>query len=82
MYRFPERALRDDELEYPVGLDNDFVAWNAYRNRYWPTMYLIDGAGQIRYTHICEGDYGRTETAIRALLAEAVGPAAETRAGS
>jgi thiol-disulfide isomerase/thioredoxin len=77
-----ERAVREHGLEYPVGLDNDFVAWNAYGNRYWPTMYLIDRAGQIRYTQIGEGNYGRTETAIRALLAEAVDPAAETRAAS
>jgi thiol-disulfide isomerase/thioredoxin len=77
-----ERAVREDELEYPVGLDNDFVAWNAYRNRYWPTMHLIDRAGQIRYTQIGEGNYGRSETAIRTLLAEAGGPAAETRAAS
>jgi hypothetical protein len=45
-------------------------------------MYLIDRASQIRHTQIGEGDYGRTETAIRTLLAEAVGPAAETRAAS
>ena len=77
-----ERAVREHGLEYPVGLDNDFVAWNAYGNRYWPTMYLIDRAGQIRYTQIGEGNYGRTDTAIRTLLAEAVGPAAETRAAS
>jgi thiol-disulfide isomerase/thioredoxin len=77
-----ERAVRERGLEYPVGLDNDFVAWNAYGNRYWPTMYLIDRAGQIRYTQIGEGDYGCTETAVRTLLAEAVGPAAETRAAS
>src|SRR4051794_15743597 len=77
-----ERAVREHGLEYPVGLDNDFVAWNAYGNRYWPTMYLIDRAGQIRYTHIGEGNYGRTETAIRTLLAEAVGPGAETRVAS
>ena len=77
-----ERAVREHGLEYPVGLDNDFVAWNAYGNRYWPTMYLIDRAGQIRYTQIGEGNYGRTETAIRTLLAEAVDPAAETRAAS
>jgi thiol-disulfide isomerase/thioredoxin len=77
-----ERAVREDRLEYPVGLDNEFVAWNAYGNRYWPTMYLIDCAGQIRYTQIGEGNYGCTETAIRTLLAEAVGPAAETRAAS
>jgi hypothetical protein len=45
-------------------------------------MYLIDRAGQIRYTQIGEGNYGRTEAAIRALLAEAVDPAAETEAAS
>ena len=77
-----ERAMREQGLEYPVGLDNDFVAWNAYGNRYWPTMYLIDRAGQIRYTQIGEGDYGRTEAAIRAVLDEAVDPAAETEAAS
>jgi hypothetical protein len=76
------RAVRDSGLEYPVGLDNDFVAWNAYGNRYWPTMYLIDRAGQIRYQQIGEGDYGRTEAAIRTLLAEGLSPAAETRAAS
>ena len=65
-----ERAVREQGLEYPVGLDNKFVAWNAYGNRYWPTMYLIDRAGQIRCTHVGEGDYDRTETAIRALLTE------------
>ena len=77
-----ERAVREHGLQYPVGLDNDFVAWMAYGNRYWPTMYLIDRAGQIRYTQIGEGNYSRTEAAIRTLLAEAVGPAAETRAAS
>jgi thiol-disulfide isomerase/thioredoxin len=74
-----KRAVREHGLEYPVGLDNDFVAWNAYGNRYWPTMYLIDRAGQIRYTHVGEGNYGRTEAAVRALLAEAV---AETKPAS
>jgi thiol-disulfide isomerase/thioredoxin len=77
-----ERALREHGLEYPVGLDNDFIAWNAYGNRYWPTIYLIDRAGQVRYTHIGEGNYGPTEAAIRALLAEAVDPAAEAEAAS
>ena len=77
-----ERAVREHGLEYPVGLDNDFVAWNAYRNRYWPTMYLIDRAGQIRYTQIGQGNYRRTETAICTLLAEGAGPAAETRAAT
>jgi thiol-disulfide isomerase/thioredoxin len=75
-----ERAVREQGLEYPVGIDNDFVAWNAYGNRYWPTIYLVDRAGRIRYTHIGEGAYGRTEGAIQALLAEAVDPAADSEA--
>jgi hypothetical protein len=45
-------------------------------------MHLIDRAGQIRYTQIGEGNYDRADSAIRTLRAEAVGPAAETRAAS
>jgi len=65
-----ERAVREQGLEYPVGLDNDYAAWNAYGNRYWPTLYLLDGAGEVRHTQIGEGGYERTESAIRALLEE------------
>ena len=66
-----ERAVREHAIEYPVGLDNDYAAWDAYGNRYWPTLYLLDRTGEVRYTHIGEGDYERTESAIRALLDEA-----------
>ena len=66
-----ERAVREQGIDYPVGVDNDFLAWNAYGIRYWPTLYLIDRAGRVRYTHIGEGSYGRIEGAIQALLAEA-----------
>jgi thiol-disulfide isomerase/thioredoxin len=71
-----EHAVREHRLEYPVGVDNDFVAWRAYGNRYWPTMYLIDGAGQIRYTQIGDRNHDRTEAAMRSLLAEAADAAA------
>ena len=66
-----ERAVREHAIEYPVGLDNDYAAWDAYGNRYWPTLHLLDRTGEVRYTHIGEGDYERTESAIRALLDEA-----------
>ncbi len=58
-------------IEYPVAQDNDGATWRAYNNRYWPTLYLIDKRGRIRYTHIGEGRYNETETAIQTLLAEA-----------
>lgn len=58
------------EVDYPVLQDNDRDTWARYNNRYWPTMYLIDKHGNIRYKHIGEGRYDETEEAIQALLAE------------
>jgi cytochrome c biogenesis protein CcdA/thiol-disulfide isomerase/thioredoxin len=64
-------AIGQFGLRYPVVQDNNMGTWNAYGNEYWPADYLIDAKGQVRYATFGEGDYGKTETAIRALLAEA-----------
>jgi len=58
-------------LHYPVVQDNNMGTWNAYSNEYWPADYLIDAKGNVRYATVGEGDYDKTETAIRALLAQA-----------
>jgi thiol-disulfide isomerase/thioredoxin len=58
------------DIHYAVAQDNDGKNWEAYNNQYWPTIYLIDKQGHIRYTHIGEGAYRQTEAAIEALLAE------------
>ena len=63
-------AVKENGIQYAVAIDNDGATWNAYQQRYWPTMYLIDKQGQIRYQAIGEHDYSRTEEAIKALLAE------------
>ena len=47
------------------------ATWNAWSNQYWPAEYLIDAKGHVRYAHFGEGDYDKTEAAIRALLSEA-----------
>ena len=57
-------------IEYPVVQDNDRVNWSAYNNRYWPSLYLIDKWGNLRYAHIGEGKYAEIESAIQTLLAE------------
>ena len=67
-------AIDQFGLRYPVVQDNNMGTWNAYGNQYWPADYLIDARGQVRYAAFGEGDYGKTETAIRALLAEAGAP--------
>jgi cytochrome c biogenesis protein CcdA/thiol-disulfide isomerase/thioredoxin len=64
-------AVAENKLEYPVVQDNDYTTWNASRNQYWPAKYLIDANGVVRYVHFGEGEYAKTERAIRSLLAEA-----------
>ncbi len=64
-------AITQFGLRYPVVQDNEMGTWNAYGNQVWPADYLIDARGDVRYVSFGEGDYGQTETAIRALLAEA-----------
>ena len=66
-----ERAIMQNRLRYPVAQDNDFSTWSAWGNQYWPAKYLIDSRGRVRYAHFGEGEYDKTEAAIRALLAEA-----------
>ena len=51
-------------------MDNNFKIWRAYNNVYWPTVYLVDKQGVIRYRHIGEGAYQETEQMIRALVSE------------
>jgi cytochrome c biogenesis protein CcdA/thiol-disulfide isomerase/thioredoxin len=64
-------AIDQFGLRYPVVQDNNMGTWNAYGNEYWPADYLIDAKGHVRYATFGEGSYDKTETAIRALLAEA-----------
>ncbi|MEA2208918.1 MAG: hypothetical protein QOF54_1395 [Solirubrobacteraceae bacterium] len=66
-------AIGQFGLGYPIVQDNEMGTWNAYGNQYWPADYLIDAKGNVRYASFGEGDYDKTETAIRALLAETGG---------
>ena len=69
LYNLKE-ALTELDISYPVAQDNDGITWRAYKNRYWPTLYLIDKKGNIRFVHVGEGRYKETEAAIQALLTE------------
>ena len=57
-------------INYPVVSDNDYQTWNAYNVHAWPTMFLLDKQGRIRWKHVGEGHYDETERLIQKLLAE------------
>ena len=63
-------AAKKFGIKYPVVQDNERGTWNAYENRYWPRIYLVDNEGYIRYDHIGEGGYAETEKVIQSLLQE------------
>jgi cytochrome c biogenesis protein CcdA/thiol-disulfide isomerase/thioredoxin len=63
-------AIKTNAIKYPVVQDNDLKTWDAWGNQYWPAEYLIDATGHVRETHFGEGDYDKSEAAIRSLLAE------------
>jgi hypothetical protein len=63
-----QAAIRRHGLGYPIALDNDFRTWNAWRNAYWPALYLIDKQGRVVHQHVGEGAYERTEERIQEAL--------------
>jgi thiol-disulfide isomerase/thioredoxin len=63
-----KKALKKHDITYANAIDNDFKMWNAYKNEYWPHLFLADRQGVLRYDHIGEGAYDETEQKIRELL--------------
>jgi hypothetical protein len=43
------KKVEDEKIAYPIAVDNDAKTWRAWGNRYWPSVYLIDKQGNVRY---------------------------------
>jgi len=65
-----ERGIREFGLTYPIVIDSNREIWKAFANRYWPTKYLLDKDGYLRYGHFGEGGYVECEQMIQELLRE------------
>ena len=63
-----KKAIQRHGIRYAVAQDNKFATWNAYRNRYWPAIYLVDRSGEVAYSHSGEGAYDETERTVQQLL--------------
>lgn len=57
-------------IKYAIVTDNDYTTWKAYGVAAWPTMFVLDKQGRIRWLHVGEGRYEETENVIKTLLAE------------
>jgi len=65
------RAAKDMKVGFPVSVDNAHDIWRAFDNQYWPALYFVDAKGHIRHHQFGEGEYERSETILRQLLAAA-----------
>src|SRR5262249_39644044 len=63
-----ENAVRDLNITFPVPIDSNHKIWQAFNNNAWPADYFIDAKGRIRYRHIGEGGYDKSEHVIQELL--------------
>lgn len=63
-----KNAVQRYGIVYPVVIDNQFITWRNFANRYWPAHYLINKKGKVVYEHFGEGNYEVTENNIRYLL--------------
>lgn len=57
-------------IEHPVINDSDFVVWRSYGAQAWPTLFIIDPAGNVVGWHAGEGVYDLFEPVIASLVAE------------
>src|SRR5918998_494158 len=62
------REVQARGMHWPVAVDNDYELWQAFGNRYWPALYLVDREGVIRHRQFGEGRYAESERVIRQLL--------------
>ncbi len=71
-----ERGVLEFGLTYPIVVDSNYEIWKLFACRCWPTKYLIDKEGYLRFAHFGEGAYGECEQTIQELLRE-INPAVQ-----
>jgi len=64
------RIVMRYELEHPVANDRDFVVWDSYAVRAWPTLVIVDPAGRIVGQRSGEGIYETFNEIIGSLVAK------------
>ena len=64
------KAVLRYEIEHPVLNDKDFVVWQRYGARAWPTLMFIDPEGKVIGKHEGEFDAADMDGLLQKMLAE------------
>lgn len=71
---------RDNDLKFPILLDGNSANWKRWNQKFWPTIYVVDDAGRVRFKW--EGELeangakgtAKVEAQVEAILAETAIP--------
>jgi peroxiredoxin len=64
-------AVKRFGLPYPVVVDDQFRIWHSYNNNTWPSRFLVDAQGVVRFHRSGEGGDDAFEREIQDLLKKA-----------
>jgi hypothetical protein len=66
------RKVKENKITYPVAVDTAGKTWRAWGNQFWPSVYLIDKKGIVRYRWDGELNWQQTkgETLMRRKIEE------------
>ncbi len=56
-----ERQVKQLGINYPILIDQNYANWDRWHVEAWPTTFLVDKQGQIRYRWIGELNYGNAD---------------------
>jgi len=64
--------MKKEGIEFPIAIDNKLTLWRSYANQYWPTIYLVDKKGIVRWAWVGELGWqgAQGETLMREKIAE------------
>ncbi|MGH9402145.1 MAG: redoxin domain-containing protein, partial [Terriglobia bacterium] len=65
------KAVNRFGIPYPVVVDDQFKIFRLYQTNAWPTRFLIDASGVVRFERTGEGGDSAFEQAIQDLLKQA-----------
>ncbi|MGE5735910.1 MAG: redoxin domain-containing protein [Acidobacteriota bacterium] len=51
------KKVKEYEITYPVLIDQQAENWKIWQQRYWPTVYLVDKQGRVRFAWEGELEY-------------------------